>query len=626
MMNLKSLFAGLALGIAVACNGVGAQSASQVEDPFADATVWFKGFTDVNGDGVLQEDDLRSAVATPTPWTSTGLGNAPVITNELVALPYRGGRRWLPTLYFPQSVTITNEEAGTGYGRISTAMLNGFTTKAGVTTNNYTVAIRFRPDNEQFRSDYSWIFNWGYANQASGWNLGLYRFGYQNDRIFKDGAKTNTVSYRTYTPTFFKNGQAANLFSNAGGIVYGNRWHDLIITVDGDHRKLRYVLCREPWDDAIMTPNMASDAGGQMTYSNEVEMTVGVGTNFTPSANFLLGSEDSASGQIAYYDAGKVTGNSTKSYRGSIHQLAVWNRAMSFEEMKRTLAYPRGDVLRVGVQDGTANEFRGGSQYGDDDREWTLPTVYAAGTSATMTFNADRKGEGEMPQILRWWGAADSATGEISLSINGKDLGRHLVGPGRKTAWLVKPNVLVDGTNTMSVTRVDDGASPVKLDALAIGGSWQIGHKDGRYTEFAHEGSGLVSHEILDGNTFSIRRVLFGSVPGGDTPNSYTNMVYTFTVPKEFRGGHYAWTLEWKDLANNANHYPRWRLNGQDLGYTARSDAQYHTIDIPDELLGEEVNELELYNAGIFVKGSYYSLDYFRMTISMRNGTFLILR
>ena len=626
MMNARSSIAGLVLGLVAVCNGVVAQSVSQVEDPFADATVWFKGFTDVNGDGLLQEADLRSAVATPTPWTSTGLGNAPVITNELVALPYRGGRRLLPTLYFPQSVTITNEEAGTGYGRISTAMLNGFTTKAEVTTDNYTVAIRFRPDNEQFRTDYCWIFNWGYANAASGWNLGLYRHGYQTDRIFKDGAKTNTVSYRTYTPSFFKNGQAANLFSNAGGIVYGNRWHDLIITVDGDHRKLRYVLCREPWDDAIMTPNMASDAGGQMTYSNEVEMTVGVGTNFTPSANFLLGSEASASGQIAYYDAGKVDGNSTKSYRGSIHQLAVWNRAMSFEEMKRALAYPRGDVLRVGVQDGTANEFRGGGQYGDDDREWTLPTAYAAGTSATMTFNADRKGECEMFQLVRWWGAVDSATGEMALTINGKNLGSRPVAPGRKATWLVKPGVLVDGTNTMSVTRVDAGTSPVKLDALALGGSWQIGHKDGRYTEFAHEGAGVVSHEVLDGNTFSIRRVLFGAVPSADGVNSYTNMVYTFTVPREFRGDYYAWTLGWKDFTNNERHFPHWRLNGHDLGYTARSDAQYHTIDIPNELFVEGVNELELHNAGSFVKGSYYALDYFRMMISVRNGTLLIIR
>lgn len=603
-------------------------AASAADDPFADATVWFKAYPDENGDGLLQEGELRSAVATATPWTSMSIGNSLVITNELVALPYRGGKRRLPTLYFPQSVTITNDAAGTGYGRISTAMLNGFSTKAGVTTNNYTVAIRFRPDNEQFRTDYCWIFNWGYANQASGWNLGLTRYGYVADRMFRDGARTNAVSYRTYTPSFFKNGQAANLFANCGGVVYGNKWHDLIITVDGDHQKLRYVLCREAWDDANMTVNMSSDAGGQMTWSNEVAMTVGVGTNFTPSANFLLGSEATASGQIAYYDNGKVNGNSTKSYRGSIHQLAVWNRAMSFEEMKRAIAYPRGDLVRVGVQDGTSNEFRGGSAYGDDDREWTLPTSYAAGNSATMTFYADRRGEGEMPQILRWWGASDSATGDISLSVNGKDLGTRTVGPARATRWLLKAGVLVDGTNTITVTRTDSGASAVKLDALALGGSWQVGHKDGRYHEFAHESSGLLRHEVLDGNTYSIRRVMFGGgAPASDgSVTSLTNMIYTFTVPKEFSTANYGWTLAWKDNSNDVRHFPRWNLNGHDLGYAAPADGLYHALDIPDEYFVDGTNELGISNGGTYVKGVYYSIDYFRMLISTRNGTFLILR
>lgn len=603
--------------------------AALFDDPYADATVWLRAMgVDKNGNGLLDADESVSALRTPSPWTSAAPYNGPVLTNEWVAMPYRGGKRFLPTLYLAQAVTITNETDNAGKGKINTVCYNGFTSNAGITTNSMTFALRFRPDNTQFRSDYCWIFAWGYNNQASGFDLGLYDAGTTTLNLPQGGGVTNTVTYRKYSPTFFKNGQAKQLF-NTSAIVHGNKWHDLIVSVDGANKKLRYVLCRAPWDHDLQpeaTPNNCSDNGGTMTYSNEVDMSDGI--NFTPTEALVLGSEGNFSGECVYTNSGKIAGNYTKSFRGSIQQFVVWNRAMDLEEMKRAIAAPRpSDIVSVGVRDGTSDEFVGGTSMFQEDPQWTLPKTYAPGDSATVTFVADRKGEEEMAEMFRWYAAMDSAPGRVRLALNGRDMGEKQIWPGRTAYWHVRAGGLVAGTNTLTVTRSDAGAGHVKLDAAALGGSWQIGHKDSSYFEFAHESSGTREVYVQNGNWMAIKRVLFGTYRDDPSKGSgATNTIYHFARPQEFSGANYAWQLAWKDHVTASSHLPRWRLNGQDLGYEGSADSKYHTLDIPSDLLLDGDNRLELYNGGRFVSGSYYSLDYLRMEIRPRAGLLVVFR
>lgn len=614
---------------AVCVLGIAAFGAANADDPFADATVWIRGWNDVNGDGLVQGAEVRSALANATPWSAATPRNQLAYTNDWVTMPYRGAKRLTDALSFPQTVTITNEAENTGWGRVSTLTLDGFSSRAGVTNDTYSFAIRFRPANSQFRTDYAWIFNWGYNNQASGFNLGLSN-GSVSSNWFNTGTVTNWVVYRTYTPSFFKNGNDYNPFANCGGVVRGGFWHDLVMSIDGRNRKVRYLLSRAHFDKDVppVTVGRASDIGGQQTWSNEVAMSAKDGFSFKPTEALILGSEASMSTDCVYTNAGRIAGNATKCFRGDIGQFAVWNRALDFDEMKKALAWPRGDLVRVGVRDGGAGEFRGGAAADADAAEWTIPSSFAAGDAATVKFILDRKGEEEMQQLFRWFGAADSAVGSVRLDVNGKPVGTATVLPGHATYWKVKEGFLVAGTNTLTVTRVDGLAGAVKPDALALGGSWQIGHKDGNYVEFAHEGAGLAHHDVLEGNWYSIKRVMFGSVRNADgKTSSNTNMVYHFATPAEFaNGGLYTWTLAWKDLSNSANHLPRWRLNGHDLGWTAVANAGYHTLDIPDAYFVPGENALEVYNAGTFVNGQYYSLDYFRLLVSRRGGTILLIR
>lgn len=616
------------VGFLCAC-GLAALGAVNADDPFADATVWIRGWNDVDGDGLVQGAEVRSALANATPWSAATPRNQLAYTNEWVTMPYRGAKRLGDALSFPQTVTITNEAENTGWGRVSTLTLDGFSSRAGVTNDTFSFAIRFRPDNSQFRTDYAWIFNWGYNNQASGFNLGLSN-GSVSSNWFNTGTVTNWVVYRTYTPNFFKNGNDYNPFSNCGGVVRGGFWHDLVMSIDGRNRKVRYMLSRAHFDKDVppATASRASDVGGQQTWSNEVAMSARDGFSFKPTETLILGSEASMSTDCVYTNAGRITGNATKCFRGDIGQFAVWNRALDFDEMKKALAWPRGDLLRVGVRDGAAGEFRGGASTDADAAEWTIPSAFAAGDAASVKFVLDRKGEEEMPQLFRWFGAADSAVGTVRLEVNGKPVGSATVLPGHATYWKVKEGLLEAGTNTLTVTRVDDLPGAVKPDALALGGSWQIGHKDGNYVEFAHESSGKLHHDVLDGNWYSIKRVMFGSAVNADgkTGGENVRMVYHFARPAEFATDLYGWTLGWKDISNSSIHFPRWTLNGHDLGYTAAANGGYHEIAIPDEYLVPGENELEISNGGVYKSGSYYSLDYFRLTVSRRGGTFLFIR
>ena len=591
-------------------------------DPYADATSLIR----FDGVGTQTADSFRSAVGSPTPWTSVVTHNAGVVSNETVVLPYRGAVMTAPTLYLPQPFTVTNAANNAGTGRTTTIGLNNFTPGVGIFSGDFTLMVRFRPDSNQYRLDNIWMLNWGYSSTASGFLVGLSGSKDLTTVKIPNGAVTNEVTYRKFNLNLFK-GSHANVLYSLGGLVWGEHWHDLILSFDSTHRKIRYVFCREgynPKSDPRVTTDFASDNGGKMTYTGEGNMADGY--VFTPSANMLLGSEtarDAAFDAILGVNDGTV--NFSKTFRGSFHQIATWNRAMSTEEMKEALAWPRSDLMRVGVRDGKADEFRGGTETSQDAREWTLPTSFASGDSATITFRTDHVGEEAMQQLFRWYPAADSAAGRVKLTLNGVEVGTLNVKPGRSAYLKVKGGLLTAGANTLTLTRTDTGTGALKLDAAALGGSWQMGDVNNTYKEFAGEWLGISDHDVLDGNWRSIKRVLFGNMCGATTPTDRTNVVYHFTTPAEFRNDNFSWRLSWKDGSNDSRHKPLLRLNGTQI-YAGTSDGKLHTLDVPATLLQEGDNKLEMCNQTTYVSGVYYWYDYVRFEIVPHQSMLILLK
>jgi hypothetical protein len=169
---------------------------------------------------------------------------------------------------------------------------------------------------------------------------------------------------------------------------------------------------------------------------------------------------------------------------------------LSAEEVRQVFAWPGTDLVRLGTANESAQEFAGGA----------VPT--------TINFNVAAKDAG-LPQVLRVSATSASAAGSFNVLVNGAAAGSITVAPGRTATLFVKKDLTVAGANTLTLTRMS--SNPVAIDAIALGGSIQIGNADDLFSEFAPETYG---GKVFDG----VKSLHRGAIPyHGD------NWVYNVT-------------------------------------------------------------------------------------------------
>lgn len=602
--------------------------ARSLAEPYSDAQFWMRSMgSDVSGDGLVQAGELFDSLGETDIASLATVYNSPAFTNELVRRPYAGTRGAAGAIYLPQAITWTDETTGTV--KVDTVQLAGSFAKFGVTDASFTIAVRFRPDAEMLRRDYCWLMNCGYdGSTRSGFMIGLSNPTVSTN-TYTVGTAPHEKEFTKYTLGFFRNGSGA---ASIGGAVWSDCWHDLIISVDGS--TVRWMLTRAGFDGADLpegvTAKSISDVNRQVTYRQEFD--IGDGNSAVPADGkaWILGAEGN-SGATHNYDSTQENGGlsssavSTKCFRGSYNQIALWNRSMDFDEMGATLAWPRQDVARIGVENGSEAEFAGGAAARQDDPRWTMPGGLAAGDAATFKFGlAD--GLAGVPQRFTWISAPESASGSIRLSINGGDCGVKDVGAATRATWQVAKDVLVAGTNTVVLSRADAGSGTVALDAATLGGSWQVGFDDGTFYDLGLETTVATnSIAVADGNFHDYPRAYFGSV-GGDS--RYTNAVFRFSFPQGASGGNVGARLVFRTVKStssaHADHVVRWSLNGSEI-YSAQSDDGLHAVPLPSALLRAD-NALELSNGGVFASGKYFGLDFVRVELRFQDGTTIVFR
>lgn len=226
--------------------------------------------------------------------------------------------------------------------------------------------------------------------------------------------------------------------------VKPNEWTDFAVTVK--NRKLTIYSYQESSGDIAtleVTGNAATRTG-------------------TPNGNVLLGI--SADGACGY--EWNATSGRLRAFRGSIQSFASWSRALSADEVRQVFAWPASDLVRLGTANDSALDFEGGA----------APT--------TFSFDVAAKDAG-LAQVLRVTATSTSAAGTFSIALNGSAIGSLAVSPGKTALFPIKKNLTVAGSNTITLTRTS--ADPVVIDAIALGGSIQIGSVDGSAAEFAPE-------------------------------------------------------------------------------------------------------------------------------------------
>ncbi len=562
-------------------------------DIHEDAIVWLRGDSDANGDGVIQVDevvDARKPTAAetirPFGWldgTVADTGGDFCWTNDAVTIPYT--QRTVPgarNYGFRQSVRTANNGS-----MPNTIVLSD--TASRITSNSWSFHLRFKwaGDCISPKTSQHWLVN-AASDSASADGHG-FKWSVQNDGKF--------VCWIGGTP--FLSGVSANAVQ-----IESNKWTDAVF-VFNDGGAIDLTVMQE--GGRLVAKSFSSKDGQYRP---------------CPTGAFVLGNEAKVEKWGYYVDSAACY----SAFRGQVNQFAVWNRALTADEVLRVLAWPNEDLVRAGVADGSSAEFNGAEPVAegplDADAGWgAFGGDIPAGASKSVAFVVPTRFDG-LPQLLRWRGAADSASGLLELKANGTSVGVLPAEANRWTVFLIPGAQFVAGeTTTLTLTRTDAGTDPLRTDALAVGGSWQEGTVSGNQWENGSIDKTPVDYYVPDGD--------FGHFRNKALPGS--GMRLKFDVPESVAGFH-RYEVAFSSVFEQARENVKFvaYLNGVSVYSEERTSGgwQNRSFKIPRNLLKAGANELHFVNEGDpdGAEG-FFSFDYVQMRVGKRQkGICIVIR
>ena len=424
----------LIIGTVLAAMPFGARAA----DVFSDAKSWRQGFVDVNGDGRLNigagklefpESLLIADTANAAHTVTFGPNN---YSKEISGV-HTGVVLRTETVVHPYANTSSEETVGY------------FPQDTDVDSNSYWTAGIFpnAPFTVNMDGECTFFLRFRWDGTFPAPNKGSNFFAAGNPSGYGFQLSISTAAhYGIYSATIIGS-KTWNGASDA--TLVADKWTDFAITVSNRHVKV-YSIQEGEKEISVMTAD-----GGSSNPSASA------------SSDVVLGLAQEGAFD---WNSGLSSATRAQAFRGSIHSYAAWSRALSADEVRQVFAWPSPDLARLGTANNSAQEFEGGA----------APT--------TVNFNVAAKDAG-LPQVLRVSATSTSAAGAFNVSVNGTAAGSLSVTPGKTTVFYVKKNLTVAGANTLTLTRTS--ADSVTIDAVALGGSIQLGKADGSFSGFAPE-------------------------------------------------------------------------------------------------------------------------------------------
>lgn len=592
-------------------------------DPYSNAVHWWRFDRDLNGDGIVQTNEFRAvrnwggtdpgafAPEVAQPSTQGGPFGGPLWTNVNVYLPGRGVTVESPCMYFP---VLTNSTQNSSNETVYTAFSTYADLPRAARPGSATIVARICPflhygalvgANAYF---YDNGLNWG---DWSGWEVGLARLG--SDTSGTNFVPTICIAHSTY---YFNNLKLksydwydiAFIINDAGLDADGNELTDSITA----------VLCSKEHGF-----NYQTISAGTTVYSSYG--TYGVGR---------FGGEVAYGKYADYYNASNRVminnGNATKCFHGLIHQIALWDRALTVDEVGAVFGYPNNMVMGVGTGDGDSGEF---AVPGEGTYDYTLgeawhemaASIDAGNPTLTIRFTPEANNL-ELVHVLHLKTAEVGSSGQTALlkvKLNGRTLESSQEVASCDDAWIMVPkSALVSGENTLTISYLGGTASSVAIDKIEIGGSWQVGNDNGNNYEFSQEGSGRGVNYYV-GNRY-LKNMIRSTTSG--TRNSYlhfylpaevaTNHTFTYTSRYNDESGASGATNSFCILVNGVEKY-RSPDGGLSMG-------DYMTFEVGKGELQPGWNTIN--NQFLYSKG-WMTFDFFSLVISdYMPGTILLIR
>ena len=590
----KILMTVAAMAVACAFGGV-----------YDDCVYLFEGGLDADGNGLFSTGEIRDELhANPSHANNgavvSGYSDCAIFLNEPVPDQSAGiSTQNVQCLYMPQTVKVSGTT--TNYFPVWYAMPF---LRDHCTTNVYSAVFRVRADYDPL-SKGGWMMNFGYTKNniatGQGWLLGL---------------------------IWDKNAQAFRLNSHAPGSsgkswgdanIPTNTWIDIGVVVTGNVvRAYRAYTGRG-------SPSSGTTAGldAFTAHSATFKDSAGVAPNLTMlRENIRFGGQAFNS---TAKDYSSVTDDNLKKYfAGSVRRMAFWNRALTEEEVREAFGHPRPDIVRIGAANGNADEFASDAAATatvDAFGTWRdLPASLRAGDTRNVTFPLSAN-ESDLPQLLRIKTLAGGGSGTLRVSLNGTTVASRPIVAGQPFVTILPAQAFVTGANTLTLTRTDANGTAIAIDALAVGGSWQVGKNDRKTNEFTY-GVPLSSYDTYV-NTFAWNRAANAKETGTSALNLYV------TVPEEVaryglhfetrtRNTYALTTTPSTKLTVSVNGVTKKELTG--LGDSIWEDI---VLDFEPGKLPVGVNNIRF----SITDGGCYYFDYHRFQlVPPANGTYLIVR
>ena len=434
-------------------------------DVFRDVLGYYCGGIDANSDGIADLEEIRDArrvgLSEASSHNITGRfsGNSSMKTLRWetcdVDCPVAG-----VTLKNQKCMTFTtiNTVGGDKYYGLNLPFL----TELATDTPNQPMTVLFRyrlpeasantnASGVAYSSDYGYLCDFGY----DGTNKRGFRLGIPNDPA------------NNQLQVYINSGRCKDcpFYTNETYTTRGACWNELALVipdVGGRGMRMRFFQ-----------PGLSA-----------VDWRVGSG-NGTPAESQLT--------------VGTVA-DLVKSFRGKIHMFAVWDRALTNDEIDeafRSLPQTDGDEfhyrprkppLRVGNQ-AYGNELFAGSDAtlvtlsGEGFDARVVPQRFLAGTKLTVEAALSQY-ERNYNHIVRIGTASSSAAGTVRLSVGDTVVGDLKLKAGAFASALVPASLLAGESVSLSLECLSAETGGLALNYVEMHGAWSMGLKDGSADEF----------------------------------------------------------------------------------------------------------------------------------------------
>ena len=434
---------------------------------FDDAKVYLRGAVDTDGDNVLDVGEYRDSFHYGTAdasWSASAQGNCRLATERMV-YSYRNVTNDETVVVLPQQVDVVDGNDVFHSGSVT--LPAPFTPHLA---DGFSVALRMRWDGPMrwcIDDANSTMTNMPYCFffRATGAGMSVALALNTPNRPPCDPSD----SFAPLVQLFGNQKTFTNLY-----LVKTNEWIDAAFVVSANGSVTGYLHVPGSADIAsqTVTPSIGTEAEGTPVFR-------------------LCGQTAGETSTRAHTSYGQRS--EYMSFRGAFQRVAIWQRALTEDDVRSAFSEQGVDMATLGRDDGTADEFAGAAgssvNVSAPAGSWQgFPSSFTAadapaGVSFTLLEEAVPVGFTAMDQLLRMKTTPDSASGTWNLAVNGTALRPFSLDAGKWGRIRIPQGLLALGPNTLTLKYA--GAGTAAIDCLLLGGNWRLGFQNDSVSEFS---------------------------------------------------------------------------------------------------------------------------------------------